>query len=299
MRFRLIFVPFVLLLVLAAPVRAQELFCNVSVSYSALQGNEFAFLGDLDQEIERYLNDRSWTDDVYLNHERIDCSMAITFTRNLSLTTFEAQLTVSASRPIYGTGQRTQLFLFQDNDWGPFNYTQGQGLIYNPNTFDPFVSVLDFYANLILGYDYDSFAELGGTTYFERARRIAELARGVDATGWFTVGDERTRGALITQLLDPRFEPLRRASFAYHYGVLDQFATQNEQAWEEALAVLQSINELYNEFNARRIATDVFFTAKFQELTELLADYPRRAEAYELLVDMDAPHQATYDAIVQ
>ena len=290
---------FAVLFLLAVPARAQELFCNVTVNYSALQGNEFAYLGELDQLIERYLNDRAWTDDVFLDRERIDCSMAITFTRNITLTDFEAQVTVSASRPIYGTGQRTQLFLFQDGNWGPFSYTQGQGLIYNPNRFDAFVSVLDFYAYLILGYDYDSFSELGGQTYFERARAISELARGVDASGWFLVGDERTRGSLMTQILDPRFEPLRKASFAYHFGVLDHFTLAHEDAWEQAMTVLQSLNELYNEFNARRIATDVFFSAKYQEFASLLADYPRRAEAYELLVDMDAPHQSTYDAIVQ
>src|SRR5690606_10315626 len=160
-------------------------------------------------------------------------------------------------------------------------------LIYSPNRFDAFVSVLDFYANLILGYDYDTFSELGGQRYFERARAIAELARGVNAEGWFLVGDERTRGALITQLLDPRFEPLRRAHFAYHFGVLDHFTTEHEEAWERAMEVLASLNALYDEFNARRFATDVFFSAKHTELAALLADAPRRNEAYELLIEMD------------
>lgn len=289
----------VLALATPASTQAQELRCTVTVNISALQGSEFTHLNDLREEIGRYLNDRAWTDDVYLERERISCGIDILFQRALNLNTFEAQLTVRAQRPIYGTPQTTQTFVVQDNDWGPFTYTQGQGLIYSPNRFDAFVSVLDFYANLILGYDYDSFEELGGQPYFERARAIAELARGVDAEGWFVVGDERTRGALIQQLLDPRYAPLRRAYFDYHYGVLDHFTTQHEEAWEKAMEVLASLNELYNEFNARRFATDVFFSAKYTELAELLEDAPRRNEAYELLVEMDAPHLATYDQIVQ
>ena len=292
----------ILLLALAVPrgsATAQELRCSVTVNISALQGTEFTYLTDLQEDITRYLNDRSWTDDVFLDRERIDCALQITFTRALTLNTFEAQVVVSATRPIYGTLQRTQTLLVQDSRWGPFTVTQGQGLIYAPNRFDPFVSVLDFYANLILGYDYDSFSELGGQAYFERARAIAELARGVDAEGWFVVGDERTRGNLITQLLDPRFEPLRRVSFAYHFGVLDHFATQHEQAWEGAMAVLETLNELYQEFNARRFATDVFFSAKYTEFADLLEDAPRSAEAYELLAEMDAPHISTYDQLVQ
>ena len=287
------------LLSFAHPGRAQELRCTVTVDIRALQGTEFTYLNDLQEDVARYLNDRSWTDDVFLDRERIDCAVAITFTRALTLNTFEANLVVSATRPIYGTPQRTQTFVVQDSRWGPFNYTQGQGLVYSPNRFDPLVSVLDFYANLILGYDYDSFSELGGQRYFERARAIAELARGVDAEGWFLVGDERTRGALITQLLDPRFQPLREAVFDYHFGVLDHFTTQHEQAWERAMEVLVSLNELYQEFNARRYATDVFFSAKHTELADLLENAPRRSEAYELLAQMDPSHLTTYDSIVQ
>ena len=286
-------------LALAAPARAQELRCTVNVNISALQGTEFSHLNDLREGIERYVNDRAWTDDVFLERERIDCSISVIFQRALNLNTFEAQLTVTASRPVYGTQQRTQTFVVQDTRWGPFTYTQGQGLIYSPNRFDALVSVLDFYANLILGYDYDTFSGLGGQPYFERARAIAELARGVDAEGWFVVGDDRTRGALIQQLLDPRYVPLRQASFDYHFGVLDHFTTRHEEAWDTAMEVLTALNELYQEFNARRFATDVFFSAKHTELAALLADAPRRNEAYELLAEMDAPHLSTYDAIVQ
>jgi hypothetical protein len=296
---RLAFLAVFLPTLLALPARAQELRCTVTVNKDALQGTEFAYLDDLREEISRYVNDRAWTDDVYLDRERIDCAFQITFTRALTLNTFEATIVVSAHRPIYGTPQRTQTFLTQDNRWGPFTYTQGQGLIYAPNRFDAFVSVLDFYALLILGYDYDTFSALGGQPYFERARAIAELARAVDAEGWFIVGDERTRGNLITQLLDPRFAPLRRVHFDYHFGVLDHFTTQHEQAWERGMEVLTALNTLYEEFNARRFATDVFFSAKFNELADLFADAPRRNEAYELLAEMDAPHLTTYDRIVQ
>lgn len=289
----------VLVVFAASSVRAQELNCNVTIDTRALSGNEYAYLNDLDEEITRYLNDRSWTEDVYLNRERIDCTFAIVFTQALTLTSFEAQITVGASRPIYGTPERTTHFLISDTRWGPFNYAQGQGLIYNPNRFDPMVSVLDFYAYLILGYDYDSFSELGGQGYFERARAIAELARSTSAEGWYVIGDERTRGTLVTQLLDPRYDPLRKALFRYHYGILDHFAIQHEEAWEDTMELLTSLNELYNEFNARRYATDLFFSAKHVELADMLTDYPRRAEAYELLVEMDASHQTTYDRMVQ
>ena len=115
---------------------------------------------------------------------------------------------------------------------------------------------------------------------------------------WFVPGDDFSRGNLVVQLLDPRFAPLRRAYFEYHFGVLDHFTTAHEEAWTRAMDVLRSLNELYAEFNARRQATDVFFFTKYQEIAELLREAPQRSEAYELLVQMDATHQTTYDALV-
>lgn len=276
---------------------AQELNCSVTVDYSALAGNEFQFLSELQEELERYLNNRSWTDDVFLDRERINCNFGVVFTVAQGLSRFQAQVVVGSSRPIYGSGQRTNVFQIQDSNW-TFDYNRGQGLIYNPNQFNSFTSLIDFYALLILGYDYDTFSELGGQEYFETAREISELARGVNAEGWHLVGDERTRGALITQLLDQRYLPLRRAYFDYHYGVLDHFTTDHQQAWEDAVAVIESLHELYLENNTRRYSTDIFFSSKHLEIATVLEDYPNRAAVYEYLIEMDQPHQQSYDQLV-
>jgi hypothetical protein len=285
------------LIAFAAPAGAQELACTVSVNIAQLPGTEYQFLSDLQGEIIRYINGRSWTDDVFADRERIDCSLQIVFREAQGLSRFRADLIVQSSRPIYGTTQRTNVLVLSDTDW-EFGYNRGQGLIYNPSRYDAFNSVIDYYVMLILGYDYDTFSELGGTGHLERARAIAEQARGAGAEGWFVPGDDYSRGVLVQQLLDTRYEPLRRAYFQYHFHVLDHFTSAHEQSWEQALEVLRAVNELYTEFNARRHATDVFFSTKHQELADLLSDAPQRSEAYELLVEMDASHQSTYDALV-
>jgi hypothetical protein len=288
-----------ILFVSAGQARAQELNCIVDLNTAQLQGNEFQFLREeLGNNINRYLNDRAWTDDVFENRERIDCSFQITILANQGLSSFSAELVVRASRPIYGTGQRTQTMLIGDRAWD-FNYTRGQSLIYDPNTFDDLTSVLDFYATLILGYDYDTFSEMGGTPFFEQARQTAELGRARSGRGWTSeAGDDRSRYTLITEILDPAFAPLRRAIFAYHYTVLDHFVEDPEAAWEDALVTFAAINELYQQFNRRRYATDVFFAAKFEEIAELMVDAPGRNEAYALLSEMDAAHLSTYDVLV-
>ena len=284
---------------LAAPVQAQELNCSVSLNRQSLPGNEYVFLDELRTEIARYLNNRAWTDDAYQADEQIDCDVQITLTQAVGLSTFSGQVIVRASRPVYGTAQRTTLFAVQDPTW-QFDYTRGQALAFEPERFNSLTSVLDFYAYLILGYDYDSFSELGGTEYFAQARRIAELGRAaLGAEGWGGDRvDDRSRYTLVQEITDPAFEPLRRAYFTYHYDVLDHFLVQPEAAWAEAVAMLGELHELFLLFNRRRYATDVFFGAKYQELVALLVDSPQRNEAYALLSEMDPSHIGTYDALV-
>ena len=286
-------------LVASAGASAQTLNCAVTLDRRALSGSEFVFLDDLRTGVARYLNERPWSDDVFEPDERIDCSVQITITEAPSQTTFRGQLVVQASRPVYGTAQPTTVLLLSDDRWD-FAYTRGQNLVYDPNRFDPLTSVLDFYALLVVGYDYDTFGPLAGTPYFERARRIAEIAV-ADARGEAWGGDlseERTRFGLVQQLLDPIFEPLRRAHFEYHFTVLDHFVLEPQTAWAETMAVLESLHELFLQFNRRRYATDVFYGAKYQELTDLLREAPQRNEAYALLSEMDAAHLGTYDELV-
>lgn len=287
---------------LAASASAQELNCQVALNRQAVTGAEFGYLDEFRTEVFRYVNSRAWTDDVFRAEERIDCQIQITLTQAISQTDFAAQLVVQASRPIYGTAQRTTTFRVADDNWR-FSYARGQTLIYDPNRFDPLTSVLDFYANLVLGYDYDSFSELGGTEFFERALRIAELARPTEAGqpggGWYGQGaEERSRFTLVNELLDPVFEPVRRAHYAYHFDVLDHFVIEPQQAWVDALATLTELHELYLSLNRRRYVTDVFFGVKYQELVDLLLDAPQRNEAYALLSEMDPSHLGTYDVLV-
>ena len=287
------------MLLVAGVSHAQEFNCTVSVDRSQLQGDEYSFLDELRDDVTRYFNNRAWTEDVFLDRERIDCSIQIVLNEAEGLSLFRGKIVVRASRPIYGTAQPTTLLLISDDAWN-FTYTRGQSLVYDPERYDAFLSVLDFYAFTILGYDYDSFSSLGGTPYFEQARRIAERARSdAGAVGWGNeFGEERSRFDLVRELLDPAFLPLRRAHFTYHYDVLDHFLIEPEQSWEQATEVLRALNELFLQFNARRYASDVFFTAKFNELAALFAEAPQRSEAYALLSEMDPAHLSSYDALV-
>ena len=280
----------------SSPVKAQEFNCRVSVNIQQLAGSEFTFLRELEEQISIYINERSFTEDRYEDHERIDCIIQIIFEESVSLTSFAARIVLSTARPIYGTPSLTTILQLSDESW-QFNYAQGTPIVFDLERFDPLASVLDFYIYTMLGYDYDTFSEFGGTPYFERARRIAELAETQGAVGWSDLGSDRGRSSLVDQILDPRFRPLREAYFKYHFSGLDVFVSEIELARQNALEALQGLKELYDEIS-REYVLDIFFTTKAEELAAIFENSPLSSEAYTLLSQIDPANLSKYDKLV-
>ena len=272
-------------LALARPAVGQELDCQVSVNYESIDATEYAFLDDLPQRIEEYMNQQSWTEDRFQNYERIECSMTIYVLEALSLTEFRTRLVVATRRPIYGTTQTTTVTRFNDANW-QFTYAQGQPLLSDLQRYDPLTSVLDFYAFVMLGYDYDTFSEEGGTPYFEEARRLVNLAQSSGAAGWTQVGGGTSREALVNQLLGPSATPLRAAYVDYHLNGLDRFTTATEEARATILEALRSL-ETFSEGVSRQYTLDIFFETKATELVAIFQDSPLSTEAYDLLTRLD------------
>ena len=281
------------------PVAAQEFNCVVSVNYSTLTGSDFGFLEDLEVRMEEYVNDRFWTEDRFREDERIECTMDVIVLEALSLTSFNARLVVATRRPIYNTMQHSTVVRFSDESW-QFRYAQGQPLVFNLEQYDPLTSVIDFYAYMMLGYDYDTFGELGGTPHFETARRIAERAQSTSGEGWSELGSptEPGRGNLITQVLDPRMRPLRKAYFDYHFGGLDRFLMNPDAARNAILQVLSDLEVLYEDVS-RQHAFDLFFLAKYNELAAVFEGWQGSNQAYDYLTLLDPAHTSVYEDILE
>ncbi len=281
------------------PAAAQEFNCAISVNYSTLTGSDFGFLEDLELRMEEYVNDRFWTEDSFREDERIECTMDVIVLEAISLTSFNARLVVATRRPIYNTMQHSTVVRFSDESW-QFRYAQGQPLVFNLEQYDPLTSVIDFYAYMMLGYDYDTFSELGGTPHFETARRIAERAQSVSGEGWSELGSptEPGRGNLITQVLDPRMRPLRKAYFDYHFGGLDRFLMNPDTARNAILQVLSDLDVLYEDVSRQHVL-DLFFLAKYNELAAVFEGWQGSNQAYDYLTLLDPAHTSVYEDILE
>ena len=277
--------------------QAQEFNCNVSVNYQNLTGNDFSFLKELGERIKEYMNDRRWTDDRFEDYERIDCNMQIVTTEAITLTRFSARMVIASRRPVYGTAQQTTVAQFNDSSW-IFDYPRGTPLIFDPDRFHPITSVLNFYAYLMLGYDYDTFSEMGGTEQFENARRVAELAESSGSIGWRALQGEGSRGELIAQIMDPRFRELRKAYNDYHLLSLDQFVADPDKARRTMLDVVGRLEGL-TEGVSRAFYLDAFFTAKYKELAAVFQGSSVANQAYDTLTRIDPSHLSEYALIIQ
>jgi len=219
----------------------------------------------------------------------------LTFVEALSNDQYRTHLSLVTRRPIYGTTQKTTVLQINDGDW-QFKYVRNQPLLFDLNRFDPLTSTLDYYAYLILGYDYDTFLELGGTPYFEQARRIAELAQVSGQPAWLMAGNDRSRASLINTLLSPQLKLLRKAYFDYHFGALDHFILNPDQARTHALEALKNIHTLYQTLS-RNYPTELFFSVKYQEIVSIFEDADNRRQVYGMLLDIDPAHLSAYNRL--
>ncbi len=288
------------LLFLSFFVSAQELNCRVIINAQQIQTTERAVFAEMEKEFSDFLNTTKWTNDEFQEEEVINCNLIITMNEMLSLGVFEASVQVLSSRPVYGTSYESVVMNFADRDWN-FEYVQSQPLRYNGNTFiDNITSMLAYYAYIIIGFDYDTFSELGGTAHFERAFRIVNNAQQTNYAGWQQFNSVRNRYWLVENLQNPQLEPIRKALYTYHRKGLDIMVENQEEANKNLLVALSEIQKA-NQTRPRSILTISFMDAKSEEMQQVFgeSDLATRRQAYTLLSNIDPARIDEYKSLIE
>ena len=137
---------------------AQEINCAVTINAEKVTQTDPKIFKTLETAIFEFMNTRKWTDDVFLPEERIECQILISITAELSSDRFRAQTSIVSRRPVFGSDYNSTLFNFQDKDF-EFIYSEYQPLEFNENQYtNNLTAMLAYYAYIIIGLDYDSFA---------------------------------------------------------------------------------------------------------------------------------------------
>lgn len=277
---------------------AQEFNCTVNINTDQLEGNSYDYLEELKPRLEDYINEYEWTDIEFEEEERINCQIQIVINSGNSDFTFSGEAVFQVQRPIYNTTAKTTTVLLTDNAW-QFSYPQGKNLIHDELQFDALTGFIDFFTYMMLGYDFDTFSELGGDPYFTKAQNILNLAQTTSAVGWTrTTNNRRNRNTLVTDLLSSSYQPLREAYYRYHRLGLDQFVDKPKEARQEVLQALKTIQEAKRRTTGNYLY-DIFFDTKSREIAAIFdeADTDIRLEAYDVLQQTDQGHLSEYESL--
>jgi hypothetical protein len=209
---------------------AQEFNCEVNINSRQISGTAYDYVSELKNDLENYINGYRWTDDRYREQERIACGLQVVLTGVDDNFNYTAEVVITLRRPIYNTNRQSLVLLINDNNWR-FSYPQNEALIHDELQFDDLTSFIDFYAYILLGFDYDTFEELGGSQFYNEAQSVFELGQNSGTQGWGrSIGAQRNRFGLISDLMNPAYEDFRRALYLYHRQGLDPFTMNPESA---------------------------------------------------------------------
>ena len=283
----------------ALNMQAQDLQCNVQVVADNIQASNKAIFQELQNSISQFMNQRKWISDKVQIQEKINCNFVINI-KKFSIDQFEAEVNITSSRPVYGTSYNSPIFQHFDQEWF-FSYAQFQSLDYQENAnVMKLTTLLAFYANVIIGLDFDTYAPEGGQVYYNKALQLRNLAQG--SAGWNPSDGRGNRNKyyIIDQLLNDRFKPLRSALYHNHMEGMDKFKDDNDLSRKAIYESLEKIRSIQEQL-PNSVIFKVVFNSKRQELINIYqkADAGMKNRAIDLLGKLDPSNLTSYEKIKQ
>ncbi|NWF50765.1 MAG: DUF4835 family protein [Ignavibacteriaceae bacterium] len=274
---------------------AQELNCKVLVNYENLSVSSREKLVNFASVVEDYMNKTKFSPEEW-EGEKIECTLNIFFLSASGEVNYSAQVVVVSQRPIYKSINNSPILTINDPQWS-FTFQEGQALYSGQSTFDPLTGFLDYYANLIIGMDWDTWEKLSGTQYFSKAFDIVNLgAASQFSAGWEKNSNTYSRRGIVEDLLNDKFRQFREAIYEYHLGV-DAFDVYRDIAMQKIVSLVTTLDAMKSKIDINSVLVRVFFDAKSGEITDKLKLYPDK-NIFKTLKKIDPSHASKYDEAV-
>lgn len=255
---------------------AQEMDITVKVSAPNLTIADPGIFKNLEREVNEMINNNQWTEEEYEDHEKISGQISITISKEISATSFEAEIAVLSARPVFNSSYTSQLVKYLDKNV-TFSYDGLKPIQKSDNYVDNLSSILTFYVYYIIGMDYDSFSPYGGDAYFQKAFDIYAslpntLQRGDD--GWRADGNsQNNRYFLVENVRNPSLRGFRNAYYEYHRLALDKMHEDPNRARAVLTSSITQMGAAEDNY-PRAILVRMFSDAKQAEITEIYKPAP-------------------------
>lgn len=284
--------------------KAQELNCQVNIVTDAtleVTSVELEIIEEFKQVIYDFMNNTQWTKDKFTVEERINCNLQLQINEIPQPGTYKGSLQVQSSRPAFNSSYNTTLFNFNDKNI-TVAFSRNSPLRYAPNQYrDNLSSILAFYAYFIIGMDYDSFSNKGGTKYFNEAQQIVSNAQSSGAGGWKSNESGKiNRYWLVDNILHELFTPLRVCNYEYHRKGIDILYDDKAAG---RIAIFDALNGLQKVVATRPNSLNLtnFIQAKSNELKNLYedAEVKEKNEIVNLLKRLDPANSSKYQEMLE
>ena len=282
-------------------VRAQELQCEVRVNSNKVEGSDKTIYQNLQTSLYEVINNTKFTEINFRQAEKIECSMLVdVLSRDND--NFSAEISLALRRPVFKSNYSTPLFNYIDRKFY-FEYTEGVPLDFNPNNFiSNLTSTIGFYVYVFLGLDFDSFSPYGGDPFFAIAETIAQSVPqevGSDNGGWSSTG-RQNRYAIISDINNSSYQPLRQFLYDYHRSGLDVMAEHPDQGREAILNALVNLQNVY-ERNSMCYFLQLITECKRDEIIQIFSqgEMKIRTEASNIMKAIDPSQSSRYEEMLQ
>ncbi len=272
-----------MLLMTVRGLRAQEFRATVEVNTQKIEGTNKNVFDQLQESMNSYMNETRFSDATFSPTEKLETRLFFTISE-YDGTRMKGDLQVQLIRPVYNATYTTTLFNFKDNKI-EFNYSEGDPLTYNEQQPENnLTAILDYYANLLLAIDFDSFSPNGGQRFYDRAQQIVQYQQSSGETGWRTFDDTKNRAAVLDTYTNSNTGGIRELLYQYHRKGLDEMVTSPDKGRAAITESLQQIKKVY-DVAPMSVALSIFRDSKLDELVNVYSKAPEteRVTVYDLL----------------
>ena len=273
--------------------QAQEFRATVEVNSQQIEGTNKNVFETLKEALNTYMNETKFSDATFSPNEKIECRLFFTIAEYS-----DDRMQVQLSRPVYNSTYTTTLFNFRDQKI-EFDYREGDPLIYNESMSENnLTAILDYYANLLLAIDFDSFSPLGGQRFYDRAQSIVQQQQSSGEIGWRTFEDNKNRAAVLNSYTESNTSGIRNLLYNYHRKGLDEMVTSPDKGRAVITESLEEMKKI-GENAPMSVALSIFRDAKLDELVNVYSKAPdtERTKAYDILQPLYPTEQQRLDKI--
>ena len=250
----------------------QELNAQFVVNADLVNQTNQQIFETLERSLNEFINSQSWSNQDFFPQEKITCSFVLNLS-SYNASKFEGTLQIQSQRTIFDSNYDSPLLNFLDKDIS-FTYQEFQPLFFSPASFESnLVSLISFYAYIIMGINADSLRFKGGDPYFEQAQRIVNLSQQSGALGWKQNDSNRNRFWLSDTMRSNTFREYRETLYTYHRKGLDLMTEKPSEAKKNIISALLPLENLYDR-RPNAMLLQMFFDAKADEIVNLFSDGP-------------------------